>query len=672
MKTEAPPATIPAGPTFEDDACNLVPTRSFRQPAMSDELSAIGQAAVGYARDGKRVLPLVPRGKVPVFKTGPGHEAASADPDVVAGWFRQYPDANVGMVPAHNDLVVIDCDNAGARDALVPLGGCSEPTIEIRSGRDDPAAGHLQFYYPGGTPSTVLAPGLEVKSRNMLEVLPPSIHESGREYTFLEGNPDQPAPLPSKLLAAILAKRTSSNGNGAGSAKAAVLAEVWGESERHAKIVLTAGRFAALGHQRDEAVSLLEALVRDRCNPVFPRDRWHEIAAAIDSAMAKYSPLEGPATQPPAYDGPPGTLDATLAVFRKWLYLPDETAIYATLGAVAANELPGDPVWLGLIAPPSSAKTEILNAVLRLPHIHEAATLTPASLLSGTSKRDRGKTAKGGLLREIGDFGILICKDFGSVLSMRPEAKAETLGALRELYDGRWTRHVGSDGGQSLSWSGKLGFLFGATPALDSLHSVTSNLGERFILCRLDPTNDTQVDRAFEHAGQNTAIMRQQLADAVSALFGNSRREPQALDPNEQKWLKQLAWLAVRIRSAVERDRFSREIESIHGVEGPARLALVLERLLAGLDTLGCPRDTALAVVQRVALDSVPPLRRRALDFLRSQKEPTDTKTIAEALGLPTGTVRRSLEDLAAYGLARRDGTKQGRGGADLWTQGEI
>src|SRR5262245_3493406 len=45
-------------------------------------------------------------------------------------------------------------------------------------------------------------------------------------------------------------------------------------------------------------------------------------------------------------------------------------------------------------------------------------------------------TPQGGLLRQIGDFGILALKDFGSILSMRPDAKAELLAALRELYDG--------------------------------------------------------------------------------------------------------------------------------------------------------------------------------------------------------------------------------------------
>jgi hypothetical protein len=42
------------------------------------------------------------------------------------------------------------------------------------------------------------------------------------------------------------------------------------------------------------------------------------------------------------------------------------------------------------------------------------------------------------------------------------------------------------------------------------------------------------------------------------------------------------------------------------------------------------------------------------------------TTDIATKLGLPTNTVRRALEDLAAYGLARR--TKGGSGNPDTWT----
>ena len=93
--------------------------------------------------------------------------------------------------------------------------------------------------------------------------------------------------------------------------------------------------------------------------------------------------------------------------------------------------------------------------------------------------------AKGGLLREIGDRGLLVVKDFGSILSMYRDARAATLAALREIYDGHWTRIVGSDGGRVLHWEGQVGLVGAVTPALDSYHSVMAALGERFLLVRL-------------------------------------------------------------------------------------------------------------------------------------------------------------------------------------------
>ena len=104
-------------------------------------------------------------------------------------------------------------------------------------------------------------------------------------------------------------------------------------------------------------------------------------------------------------------IDEVIEVFERWLILKDRTPIYAVLGAVAANLLEGDPVWLGLIAPPSSAKTEILNSLSGLPKVVQASSLSPASFLSATSKKGQDKEATGGLLRQIGEFGIIVLKD---------------------------------------------------------------------------------------------------------------------------------------------------------------------------------------------------------------------------------------------------------------------
>ena len=201
-------------------------------------------------------------------------------------------------------------------------------------------------------------------------------------------------------------------------------------------------------------------------------------------------------------------------VFQEWLELPDFSALLLLLATIEANRVEGDdPVWPPIIGPPGGGKTEMLNAAVGLPDIHPAATLTEAALLSGTSKKESAAGAKGGLLREIGDFGIVLCKDFGSVLSMHRDARSSLLAALREVYDGSWTRHVGTDGGRTLSWSGKIGLIVGCTPAIDSHHAVMGSMGERFVLFRLPSVDaDKQARRALSHAGRERK-MRTELAE---------------------------------------------------------------------------------------------------------------------------------------------------------------
>jgi hypothetical protein len=370
----------------------------------------------------------------------------------------------------------------------------------------------------------------------------------------------------------------------------------------------------------------------------------------------------------------PCTIKETLDVFARWLILQDVTPVYAMLGAIAANLLPGDPVWLGIIGPPSSAKTEILNSTSGLPYVRQAATLSPAGLLSGTPARHRAVGTAGGLLNEIGSFGILVLKDFGSILSMRSDPKAELLAALREIYDGQWIRRLGSDGGRVLSWSGKLGLLFASTNVIDMHYSVIGTMGDRFLLSRMMPEDKKQFARALRHSGIVTTQMRKELAEAVAGLFAGRKTEPQAISVNEIEQINKTVRLVVRLRGAVERDRYSRVIEAVYGIEGTARIGLTLDRLLAGLDTLGLDRDLAMEVVERVAMDSVPPLRRRAYECLCQAKDVIEnfqslsTSEVAEILELPTITVRRILEDLVAYGLIKR--TSQGPGLTDLWCAG--
>jgi energy-coupling factor transporter ATP-binding protein EcfA2 len=356
---------------------------------------------------------------------------------------------------------------------------------------------------------------------------------------------------------------------------------------------------------------------------------------------------------------------------RRWLHLPEPGALYALLGTIAANRLEGDPVWLLLVGPPGGGKTELLNALSGLEDVHPTATLTEAALLSGTSKRERAQEAKGGLLRTIGDFGIIVAKDFGSVLSMNRDARALVMAALREIYDGSWTRHVGTDGGRTMSWSGKVGFVGGCTQTIDRHHAVMGAMGERFLFYRLPEIDSSmQATRALTHAGKER-VMRAELAANVSGVLSGITPTSVELSAAETTWLVDLATLVARGRSAVERDSYSREIELVPDPEAPTRLVVMLARLLQGLCAIGLDRQEAHEVVVKTALDSMPTLRRKLLvELFHATGERMDTTELGQATLHPTTTTKRSLEDLTAHRLVERH--PQGEGKPHEWCLTEF
>ncbi len=359
-------------------------------------------------------------------------------------------------------------------------------------------------------------------------------------------------------------------------------------------------------------------------------------------------------------------VDQVVKTFQKWLYLPKPEALLAVLGTIAANRLSGDPVWLMVVGPPGGGKSEILQSVLGLEDTRGVGTITERALLSGTAKKEVDKDSKGGLLRELGPFGILICKDFGSLLSMHRDERSRTMAALREVYDGSWTRDLGVDGGRKLYWEGKVGMVAGVTPTIDRHHGVMGAMGERFLLLRLPSAEPmAQARKALAHAGHEVE-MRAELRESVCELFSslNGYEPPKNGAMDDQ--LISLATLVARCRSAVERDGYKRDIELVPDSEAPTRLTVALERLLMGLLSLGISPEQAWNIIVGVGLDSMPKLRRDVIEVLfLAAGEPMKTGAVAEAVRHPTVTTERSLEDLTAHYVVDRHGF--GQGNAFTW-----
>ena len=125
------------------------------------------------------------------------------------------------------------------------------------------------------------------------------------------------------------------------------------------------------------------------------------------------------------------------AVFRRWLggsY--DLEALNAVLATAAAEQLSGDPLWLLVVGGPGNAKTETVRALEGIGALITSTITSEGALLSGSSRKDQTKDATGGILRRVGDHGVVVLKDVTSILTMHRDARSTVLAALREIHDG--------------------------------------------------------------------------------------------------------------------------------------------------------------------------------------------------------------------------------------------
>jgi hypothetical protein len=363
------------------------------------------------------------------------------------------------------------------------------------------------------------------------------------------------------------------------------------------------------------------------------------------------------ATSPPCTGGDiSGHLDAVHAAYKKWFgERHDLDALDCVLAVAAAERLDGDPVWLLLVGGAGAAKTETIMPLAGPAGAVAVSTINgEAALLSGTSKKDQARKATGGLLKSLGSRGVLVIKDVTSILSMNRDTRALVLAALREIYDGRWSRNVGTDGGQTLTWKGRLVIIGAVTTAWDAAHAVISAMGDRFVLVRLDPGADDRRSasrRAMCNVGSGTT-MRHELSEAVAALLEQvDPDQPNRVSDAEVDALLQVADLVTRARTAVERD-FKGEPLFAHALEMPTRFAKQLVQVMRGSIALGMTRAKAQAAAMRCARDSLPPLRRRVLLDLVGN-DGALTSEVVKRVQLPRTTVDRTLQELHLLDLLK-------------------
>lgn len=347
---------------------------------------------------------------------------------------------------------------------------------------------------------------------------------------------------------------------------------------------------------------------------------------------------------------------------QEYVFFPSPDPLYVVLGTLAANMLKGVPVWIVLVGPPASGKTLLLdmlyiNRQVRLPNLHTVDMIKgTGALLSGVNKKDKTKDATGGLLQQIGKKGILIIKDFTSMMSLPHEVLIETIGAFRRIYDGAWDRPVGSDGGKVLTWDGKIGMLTACTGVIDRHHQLLSELGERWMYYRYDASDGYGETKAVLDNTDPKASMLllheliKEFLDHVGVSWdvdGMERRELSSLESNR---LFSLAAFAAASRSPVGRDWRTKEITDVPETEKPTRLAAALGQLYLGLEIIGLDDVERWRVVSRVALDSVPRLRSMIIKHAMNGGA-YSVASLKDIIGCGNNTIRWAFEEMERHGV---------------------
>ncbi len=373
---------------------------------------------------------------------------------------------------------------------------------------------------------------------------------------------------------------------------------------------------------------------------------------------------------------PTPTLAAYKALVADFLLLGDDGIVDVITAAVIGNRLDHDAIWLMITGPSSSGKTELLNPLSGLGFVVAISDLTVNTFASGY-KMGGGKEAS--LLLSMQN-GILMFKDFTSLLSKRRETRDEIMGQMRHVYDGEYEKRTGT--GDEIKWKGKIGAIAASTTAVYHTLAESTEMGQRFIYYAIkQPDRFEAAIRAQDNAkrsSQMRALMLEEYKMYISFVLERVDEGKIEYDPPEDMKLEMLrvADFASLARSPVHTDFKSGLVDMRVDKEMPGRIVKQLNALAAAfiamnnaegimpLDRLNPISPHQRKTLYRCAYDSIPDMRRMVLRLLAQYRFGVTTAGAAVTMELPTESARKYLYQLNAIGVCDR--TKE-RGQGDRW-----
>ena len=252
-----------------------------------EPLSALGRAALRCAQEGWPVFPVygIREGQCTCGKadcehpgkhprTDHGWKDASTNKETIRAWWTRWPDANIGHPTGPR--VVLDVDGTEGEAALAALEAEHRKlpaTLTARSGRKD---GHHYYFASNGAKvrnsAGKLGPHLDVRGEGGYSILPPSVHQSGNKYQWI--NRVEPAPLPA-WVAALVAESARTQTEAKGEEGKIP------EGQRNAHLTSLAGSMRKRGMSRSAIEAALLAENKMRCDPPLAESEVKRIGQSV-------------------------------------------------------------------------------------------------------------------------------------------------------------------------------------------------------------------------------------------------------------------------------------------------------------------------------------------------------------------------------------------------------
>lgn len=345
---------------------------------------------------------------------------------------------------------------------------------------------------------------------------------------------------------------------------------------------------------------------------------------------------------------------------RKWWHFEDEEVIDVLLASLLGEDIDGDPLWLFLVAPAGSLKTEFIRA-FQGERFYQLSDLTPHTFVTGLmlGSGEKRKKVKD-LLPEL-NRKVLLFKDFTTILEKGHENRNEIFSQLREIYDGSFAKRLGTMD-ETIRYDVRFGLLAGVTPVIDNHWKVMQQLGERFLKVRWNENRNMTTAKSRANEGKED-YMRKSIKRAVVKYLKWIDIHPVPDFPEKyDSYLDHLAIFTATARTPLSfHEKGSFFYEQVPTPEQPTRLVKQMKRLaklLAIVRHKSKIDDEEMKTLHRVALDTIPPDRRAVLESVHTAPKEKllgcAFSSIKQKVKIPDTSLRRILEQLIALDLIKK------------------